>query len=76
LTWSHYFEIVKADSDLEISFYCKQSEIEKWSVRELKGQMKSSLFERITLSKDKKGVLEVAKNGQIIEKTEDIINKP
>jgi len=36
LTWSHYFEIVKADSDLEIGFYCKQSEIEKWSVRELK----------------------------------------
>jgi len=38
--------------------------------------MKSSLFERIALSKDKKGVLELAKNGQIIEKTEDIINEP
>ena len=36
LTWSHYYEIVKADSDLEIGFYYKQSEIEKWSVRELK----------------------------------------
>ncbi len=76
LTWSHYFEILKADSELEIGFYCKQCEIEKWSVRELKRQMKSSLFERIALSKDKKGVLELAKNGQIIEKPEDLIKDP
>ncbi len=76
LTWSHYFEILKADSELEISFYCKQCELEKWSVRELKRQMKSSLFERIALSKDKKGVLELAKNGQIIEKPEDLIKDP
>lgn len=31
LTWSHYFEILKADSPLEISFYIKQTEIERWS---------------------------------------------
>lgn len=34
LTWSHYYEILKSDSDLEISFYTKQCEKEKWSVRE------------------------------------------
>ena len=28
LTWSHYFEILKSDSDLEISFYAKQCEKE------------------------------------------------
>ena len=76
LTWSHYFEILKSDSDLEISFYSKQCEIEKWSVRELKRQMRSSLFERIALSKDKKGVLELAKNGHSIEKPEDILKDP
>ncbi|HZY35467.1 MAG TPA: DUF1016 N-terminal domain-containing protein [Mucilaginibacter sp.] len=42
LTWSHYFEILKADSELEIGFYAKQTEKERWSVRELKRQMKSS----------------------------------
>lgn len=36
LSWSHYIEILKADSDLEISFYAKQAEKENWSVRELK----------------------------------------
>ena len=76
MTWSHYYEILKADSELEIGFYSKQCEIENWSVRELKRQMKSSLFERIALSKDKKGVLQLAKEGHIIEKPEDLIKDP
>jgi len=33
LTWSHYYEILKADTDLEISFYTKQCEKERWSVQ-------------------------------------------
>ncbi|MET7000934.1 DUF1016 N-terminal domain-containing protein [Chitinophaga defluvii] len=44
LSWSHYVEILKADNDLEINFYVKQAKKEKWSVRELKRQVKSMLF--------------------------------
>jgi hypothetical protein len=44
LSWSHYLELSKVDSELEISFYSRQSEKENWSVRELKLQMKSMLF--------------------------------
>lgn len=29
LTWSHYYEILKSDSELEISFYVKQTEASK-----------------------------------------------
>ncbi|WP_243235948.1 DUF1016 N-terminal domain-containing protein [Flavobacterium pectinovorum] len=76
LTWSHYFEILKANSDLEISFYAKQCQHERWSVRELKRQMKSSLFERLALSKDKEGVLKLAKEGHIVENPEDLIKDP
>ncbi len=76
LTWSHYCKILKSNSDLELGFYCKQCEIEKWSVRELKRQMRSSLFERIALSKDKKGVLKLAKEGHIVERPEDLIKDP
>ena len=36
LSWSHYFEILKSDDPLEISFYIKECEAQKWSVRELK----------------------------------------
>jgi predicted nuclease of restriction endonuclease-like (RecB) superfamily len=73
LTWSHYYEILKSDSDLEISFYAKQCEKERWSVRELKRQMKSMLFHRLALSKDKEGVMKLANEGHIIEKPEYLL---
>lgn len=76
LSWSHYFEILKADNDLERSFYLKECEKENWSVRELKRQMKSMLFHRLALSKDKKGVLELAEKGAEIKTSADIIKDP
>ena len=76
LSWSHYFEILKADNDLEISFYVKQCEKENWSVRELKRQMKSMLFHRLALSKDKAGVLKIAKKGSDMERAQDLIKDP
>jgi len=76
LTWSHYFEILKADNPLEISFYAKECEKERWSVRELKRQMKSMLFHRLALSTDKAGVLALAEGGVEIQKPADIIRDP
>jgi predicted nuclease of restriction endonuclease-like (RecB) superfamily len=76
LSWSHYFEILKADSPLEISFYTKQCEAENWSVRELKRQMKSMLFHRIALSKNKEEVLEISKNGLSLQNPKDLVKDP
>ncbi len=76
LSWSHYAEIVTISDDLERSFYEKQCIQENWSVRELKRQKETALFQRLALSKDKKGVLELAQKGQIIETAEDIIKQP
>jgi len=76
LTWSHYFEILKADSELEIGFYAKQTEKERWSVRELKRQMKSLLFHRLALSTDKEGVLKLANEGHEIQQPEDLLKDP
>ncbi len=76
LTWSHYYEILKADTDLEISFYSKQCEKEKWSVRELRREMNSMLFHRIALSKDKEGILKLANEGHVVEIPEDFIKDP
>ncbi len=76
LTWSHYYEILKAENELEINFYVKQCELERWSVRELKRQMKSSLFERLALSKNKEEILKLSKVGQIIEQPKDLIKDP
>lgn len=76
LSWSHYFEILKAEDRLAIGFYAKQCERERWSVRELKRQMKSCLFQRIALSRDKDTVLELSRNGQEITTAQDIVRDP
>ena len=76
LSWSHYFELLKIEEDLERSFYEKQCINENWSVRELKRQIDSALFYRLALSKNKEKVLELSKKGQLIEKAEDLIKDP
>lgn len=76
LSFSHYIELLKIDDEWERSFYEKECETEHWGVRELKRQMKSMLFHRIALSSDKNEVLRLAREGQIIEKPEDILKEP
>ncbi len=76
LGWSHYVELLKIEDVLERSFYEKQTVLEKWSVRELIRQKKSSLFLRLAASKDRDGILQLAKQGQIVSKPDDIIRDP
>ena len=76
LNWSHYAELLSVSDDLARSFYEKQCVNESWSVRELKRQRNSALFERIALSKDKKGVLKLSQQGQLVEIAEDVIKDP
>lgn len=76
LSWSHYFELLKIENDVERSFYEKQCIIEKWSNRELKRQKNTALFTRLALSRNKEGILTLSKKGQIIEKAEDLIKDP
>jgi hypothetical protein len=66
LNWSMIVELLKIDNPLERSFYEKQSVLENWNVRELKRQKSSSLFLRLAASKDKAGILKLAKQGQIL----------
>lgn len=76
LSWSHYCELLKVKEPLSRSFYEQESIQNNWSVRELKRQINSMLFERIALSKHTKAVLKMAEKGQIIEKPEDAIKDP
>lgn len=76
LSWSHYFELLKIDDDLERSFYQKQAITENWSTRELKRHKTSALFQRLALSKNKKGILALAKKGHLIKKENDIVKDP
>lgn len=76
LTWTHYAELLGVSEDNTRGFYEKQAINENWSVRELKRQINSSLFERLALSHDKEGVLRLAEQGQIIAEPKDIIKDP
>lgn len=76
LTWTHYAELLGVSDDYARGFYEKQAVNENWSVRELKRQINSSLFERLALSKDKKGVLKLTQKGLIISEPKDIIKDP
>lgn len=79
LSWSHYCELLTVSDPDKRSFYEKEAVNSGWSVRELKRQIDSSLFERLLLSKgdaNKETVLSLAKKGIEIARPEDIIRDP
>jgi predicted nuclease of restriction endonuclease-like (RecB) superfamily len=76
LSWTHWVELLKIDDPLERSFYEKQTIIENWSTTDLIRQKKASLYLRLAASKDKEGILQLAKKGQIIQHPVDIIREP
>ena len=76
LTWSHYFELLTCDDELEMQFYMKECIKEGWKVRELKRQINSSLYQRLALSTDKAGVLALANEGHQVLSASDIIHDP
>ncbi len=76
LNWSHYVELLSISDEFTRSFYEKQSIKENWSVRELKRQRQSGLFERLALSKDKQEIMELSKKGLIITSPEDAVKDP
>ena len=76
LSWSHYLKLMRIDNPDERRFYEIEATENNWSLRELQRQFDSSLYERLALSKDKKGVKSLAQKGQIIEKPEDVVKDP
>lgn len=76
LSWSHYGELLKEDNLQARSFYEIEAAENGWSMRELRRQMDSMLYERLCLSKEKDKVKELSHKGNIIEKPEDAIKDP
>ncbi|MDA2936249.1 PDDEXK nuclease domain-containing protein [Patescibacteria group bacterium AH-259-L05] len=76
LSWSHYCLLLSIEGEIKRRFYENESIKNLYSFRELKRQISAALYERLALSKDKKGLLELAKKGQIIEKPKDVVKDP
>jgi len=79
LSWSHYCELLSISDTDKRCFYEKEAVNSSWSVRELKRQIESSLFERLLLSRgevNKEQVLALALQGNEITTPADIIRDP
>lgn len=75
LSWSHYVFLTRLD-ERERNFYELESLENNWSLRELKRQFNTALFDRLWLSKDKEGVKTLNAKGQIITKPQDAVKDP
>lgn len=73
LSWSHYLELLKIEEEPKRNFYMHECINSRWSVRELQRQRASLLYERLLLSTDKKSVLELAENGQVLRNSKDLV---
>lgn len=79
LSWSHYCELLSISDPDKRSFYEKEAVNSNWSVRELKRQIDSSLFERLLLSRgdvNKEQVLALSEKGAEIAEPADLIRDP
>lgn len=76
LSWSHYCELLSVTDKNKRSFYEKEAINSNWSVRELKRQISTSLYERLLLSRgdvNKQQVLDLSLKGNEIVEPKDII---
>ncbi|SEM60518.1 Predicted nuclease of restriction endonuclease-like (RecB) superfamily, DUF1016 family [Chryseobacterium taichungense] len=76
LSWSHYLKLMRIKDSNERKFYEIESYKNNWSLRELQRQYDSALYARLSLSKNKEEILQLAEKGQIIEKPKDLIKDP
>lgn len=75
LSWSHYCELLNITDISARSFYEQEALNSNWSVREMKRQIDTSLFERLLLSEgnmNKEKVMMLAKEGIVYRKPNDI----
>ena len=79
LSWSHFCELLSISDDNKRGFYEKESLNSGWSVRELKRQISTSLYERLLLSDgktNKETVLSLAQHGIEMSDPADMIKDP
>ncbi|MEW6754304.1 MAG: PDDEXK nuclease domain-containing protein [Candidatus Latescibacterota bacterium] len=58
LSWSHFRELLPLDQPLQRDFYAEMCRVQRWSVRQLRQQIDSMLYERTALSRKPEAVVE------------------
>jgi predicted nuclease of restriction endonuclease-like (RecB) superfamily len=76
LSFSHLLELSRASDPVARAFYEAQALAHRWSVRELKRQRDSMLFERVGLSRDRDAVLALANEGRLLDTATTNVRDP
>ncbi|MDR1604648.1 MAG: PDDEXK nuclease domain-containing protein [Gracilibacteraceae bacterium] len=76
LSWTHYLILMRIKDADSRRFYEIEAASQQWTVRQLKRQIDSSLYERLALSRDKDEVMRLAIEGQTMEKPRDMLKSP
>ena len=76
LSWSHYVFLLGIKKSDERSFYEIESTHQNWTLRELRRQFQSGLYERLALSRDQDGIRQLARQGQIVSQPKDLLKEP
>jgi predicted nuclease of restriction endonuclease-like (RecB) superfamily len=76
LSWTHYVFLLGVKNADERSFYEIEAGEQNWTVRELKRQFDSGLYERLALSRDKEGIRRLAREGQTVGRPDDLLKEP
>jgi predicted nuclease of restriction endonuclease-like (RecB) superfamily len=76
LSWTHYRLLLRVEKPEARSFYENEAVNANWSTRELERQIASLLYERLALSRDKEGVLQLSQRGHEIQQPGDLIKDP
>lgn len=76
LSWTHYRTLLRVEKPEARSFYEIEAVQSNWAARELERQINSLFYERLALSRDKKGLLRLARKGQEIQGPLDVFKDP
>jgi predicted nuclease of restriction endonuclease-like (RecB) superfamily len=76
LSWTHYRTLLRVEASSARSFYEIEGIKNNWSARELERQINSLLYERLALSKDKKGLMKLATKGHDVHQPADVFKDP
>ena len=76
LSWTHYRTLLRVDKAEARAFYEIEALKNNWAARELERQINSLLYERLALSKDKKGLMQLATKGHHVQWPADVFKDP
>lgn len=76
LGWSHYRLLMNVEHRAARAFYEIEAERGGWPVEHLERQIHTQLFARLLKSRDKDGVMDLAKHGQTVERPIDLMKSP